>query len=67
MGVEDGVMVAAFCFVFALVVAPAFFYENIELMNTHTCITCNKQTIPLFSVFFFKIIHFKLFTVMVAS
>lgn len=33
MGVEDGVMVAVFCFVFALVIASAFLYENIELIN----------------------------------
>lgn len=51
MGVKDGVTVAAFCFAFALVIASAFLYENIKLINTHTCITCNKETIPLFSVF----------------
>lgn len=32
MGVEDRVIVAFFCFVFALVIASAFLYENIELM-----------------------------------
>lgn len=62
MGVEDGVTVAAFCFAFALVIASAFLYENIKLINTHTCITCNY----LF-VFCFHIIHFKLFTVLVSS
>lgn len=51
MGVEDGITVAAFCFAFALVIASASLYENIELINTHTCITCNKETIPLVSIF----------------
>lgn len=56
MGVKDGVTVAAFCFAFALVIASAFLYENIKLINTHTCITCNKETIPLFSVFILYIL-----------